>query len=248
MTVIKFDSFHETRELESKEKFRVNQLKSIFEEIVTLQTNGIVPYLKNIQNKTWFILSVILTVVIYVTYNLNITNKFIVSMCFGLVVIYIYYEHVRFDNTDEMSTIEYQWMNIKPFGEHLHLDANLIEFLYTLREWWTYNELEYVRLVNTVNKFLKLKQDLMNPRFSCKGHIQTFKDFMDKIMNAAHNMIFAIPPDNAFFEQHKNALRVLQTYLERHFTELKNKCTEMDFTFDNYVNPVDSEKNAYDSY
>lgn len=142
--------------------------------------------------------------------------------------IVVYYRHDR-DTTAVMTTyneLDYRLKTLYPKPANFHMDADLINLFYNVREFRKYHSEGYDESLVAIDNMLKLISEVeADVVFHCKETLDVIRDLYNKALNHFHTIIFNIPPTSLeYHRKHKRALNALQIILRRHIDDIVQRC------------------------
>lgn len=123
----------------------------------------ILEFFSNIKNDEIFNYIVITIVVLFVfTRIINIQLGHILALIISCIIIILLVDTQKNNDLDFNTTLEYKLNSLSnPSPSYLHLDANLINVFYLLKQdFYSYNELAYTNALHCVDNLLKIRYQL----------------------------------------------------------------------------------------
>jgi hypothetical protein len=107
---------------------------------------------------------------------------------------------IRNSNPQNMSALEINRIYDKNKLDSLYMDANIIHFLYSIKELSNYNLNEFFELLKGTNSLLTIKRDI-DEYYTANGYypentselFEAALEFRKNILNNLHNFIYTIP-------------------------------------------------------
>jgi|Laugrespbdmm15sn_2_1035079.scaffolds.fasta_scaffold00010_39 hypothetical protein len=107
---------------------------------------------------------------------------------------------IRNSNPQNMSALEINRIYDKNKLDSLYMDANIIHFLYSIKELSNYNLNEFFDLLKGTNSLLTIKRDI-DEYYTANGYypentselFEAALEFRKNILNNLHNFIYTIP-------------------------------------------------------
>lgn len=115
--------------------------------------------------------------------------------------------------------------DIKSF---LYLDPNLINLLYSVRDYELYSEIVFGRVLRSVNFMLKLKNDMLMKTPSgdialqdVARNFQAASSFGKQAMNYFNSFIHSLPSNTYYQKKQADSMKRLQLLIKRNTDEMK---------------------------
>ena len=145
---------------------------------------------------------------------------------FIIAVIVIYY---RIDKRQTIiqntyDELEYRLKAIYPKPENFHMDADLINIFYNVRDLRKFHSEGYDNAVVAIDNMLKIESEMEGGVYHCKENLDVMRDQMGKALNQMHSVIFKIPAHLPYDRKHKRTLNALQIILRRHIDNMVELC------------------------
>jgi hypothetical protein len=126
----------------------------------------------------------------------------------------------------------------------LHVNGNIINHLYTIREYQTYNSQVWNQIINNINNLFNLYRDteidVASP-YPKLDLVQTFnncRNFYINTINSLHSMIFTIPLDDYSRQKFKLVHSYIRKILKTHLEYIRKKAIDR-----YHQNGIDSNTN-----
>ena len=118
--------------------------------------------------------------------------------------------------------LEYKLGHIRPFPMYFHKDPEIIELIYSILHFKTYNEPTFITMVNSIDNFLKIKDDIEKGVLHVKENMDVAKDFLRKSLESLHSYVYNIPVVKLYDDILQVSLKRLHLLLRRHLDEMHN--------------------------
>lgn len=150
----------------------------------------------------------------------------------GLCVIY----YLQLDTQKNVSTfnqiLEHKLYTLKKITKndlkYLHINADLIEIFYNIRELKYYNPKAYDNSLIMSNNIQNIISDAQVGLEECEHNYDIASDLMNQIMNQMHTLIYRLPVQNSenslMNKRHDKVLESLQLVLRRDIDILYKIC------------------------
>ena len=176
-------------------------------------------YISDIDKTDLFIYGSVIIAAITLTLRINPSFNVVVGLLCGLTV--VYYVNEKKNSTEEnfikkMDNILASDL-LKPHkNKFLYKDTTLIEFLDTHREYKQYNPALYNTLVQTINSFLILLEDIELNVKRYNLDYQTMLGLQNKALNIYHSFIHTLPHTQNSLDKYHDGMEKLEGLLNIH--------------------------------
>ena len=210
-----------------KKEKQQNKLGSMSKEFLSDKNKGIYNYIKNI-DKHDFILYIIIFFIIYHFLNKYNFNTNHLSMFFlTFFIIYFINDMKKVTGTSRMKEIQMKLLTIYPKPKYFYIDSGIIELIFSFKEYRTYNEIIFEKLILQIDFFLKIVSVLEKFPEDSFQLLEILKRRKKEILNILHSMIVSIPPSVETEVKLDKALKSLQFILSYHYERLRIKSNEL---------------------
>lgn len=183
-------------------------------------------YISNIEPKfLWYLIVLFAITVLYVVRVIRPTIAIAIALIIGLIVVYyVNDQHVaiRDDHNEEL---EYKLLALRPRPQYFHMDSNLVQFFWDIREFRDYNRDAYDGALKATDDILKFEHDAeIGIKQYCEHTLDLARDLMTEALNHMHTIIFKTPLANVALTKHDNALNTFHLLLRQHIDNIYNYC------------------------
>lgn len=184
-------------------------------------------FLGSVKKDEWVEYLVVLVFVMFlVTRIIRPTILQVIALIVALVVIYYRVDKRKTVVSDAYDELEYRLKTLYPKPENFHMDADLINIFYNMRDFRKYNSEGYDESLVAVDNLLKLESEIEVGAFHCSENVDVMRDLMNKALNHFHTIIFKLPVQVYLMRKHKRALNALHILLRRHIDDVTKKCKD----------------------
>ncbi len=182
-------------------------------------------YIRDIENKNLLRYAAVIAFVVFFVVRI-VKPKFIHVVGLLAALALVYYLNDKNIQTigDENKDLEYQLNTLRPKPEYFHYDANLVKFFYDIREFRKYNKPAYDNALIGTDHILKIKGDMEIGVDICEHHLDIAREFMNKVMNNMHSMIYQTPGNKITMDKYQRSLKALHILLRRHIDDMFKMC------------------------
>jgi hypothetical protein len=181
----------------------------------------------NINSSSAFVYIVILIAFVFIARYFHITLSTVFFIIIALVVIYVLYWHEQQKITTVADVNKVKSEAIRPsiVGSYIPQYPDFVEFLYGIRNFYDVNSNAYDDMVNDIDNFLKLYQQITNDKMIyCTQNLEVAVGFSRNALNHLHSMIFKLNTDNLVTEKYHVALASLQELFQQYIGTMASIC------------------------
>jgi hypothetical protein len=150
----------------------------------------------------------------------------LIALVIALIVIYYRVDKRKAVVSDAYDELDYRITTLYPKPENFHMDADLINLFYNIREFRKYHSEGYDESLVAIDNMLKIISEIeAGVVFHCKENLDVIRDLYNKALNHLHSVIYKIPPTSLeYHRKHKRAMNALQIILRRHIDDIVQRC------------------------
>lgn len=194
------------------------QLEKINNRINEIIKNNFYIKLSNINSKNLFYYIVILISSIIFFNYINIKFKAVIGIIIGLIIIYIIYNKNELNTTLYTNELKIKLELLKPKPLYFENYPELIEFFYSIRNFYNYNNDSFSNCVKDVDTFVKLYNDIKKGIKYSNKNIDVIRLFKKKALNNLHSLIYSIENNKIIEKKLKESLtelnKILNIYID----------------------------------
>ena len=172
----------------------------------------------NINKSHLFFYVIIFIIILYFFSRLDITlNILFGTIIAGIIIYYLYYNDTQ--NTIKKDYIIKEKKNIIiPKSDVVNTsqsDENieLINFLFTIQDFYTFNPQSYSSLIQNIDYFYQLKDDAENNNFNAGLDCNSMKEIKRNALNSLMEITYKLKPNLEYDNKLKNAVEELNNIL-----------------------------------
>lgn len=165
-------------------------------------------------------------VMFVITRIIQPTGLHVIAFVIGVLVVYYRYDRDNSITDSTYKELDYRLKTLYPVPANFHMDADLINLYFNIREFRKYHSEGYDESLVAVDNMLKLISEIeADVVFHCKENLDVIRDHYNKALNHMHSVIYKIPPTSlVYHRKHKRAMNALQIILRRHIDDVVQIC------------------------
>lgn len=189
-------------------------------------TTNIYNYLTNLDSKYIFLYAIIITVSIYIALHLPITGKGLIGLIVGLIISYIIARRNDYAETSRENQLnnEYNTLKIKP--QYSQKYPEFIDFLYSIKELGDYNLDAYQQLIENLDAFLILYDDIKIGVQFCKENYDVALEKRNNALNHLHSIIFSLEANPVLIQKLNDAGEYLHKLMNKYLDNIIDICNK----------------------
>lgn len=185
---------------------------------------GIYTLIESFDNKKIFRNSVIIIIFIFLFLRLTIGLNIILGLILAVVTIFYLTEKENSTNQIESEQIENKIESIKPAPEKFAKDLDLIDFVFSVQDFYVFNPQAYEEFIENINAFKSVYSNIFNDSQFSHYYYQIADSKKNNALNAFHSLIFSLPNNKIYTEKFDRAHKRLETILNKYINELYDQC------------------------
>lgn len=221
--------------------------------------NSIYEFAKTVEELDWFEYGFItIAVIFFVTQIMKPSWYFFLGLLFASGIIYFRIDQKRQTISSLNKELVYRLRSLTPKPENFHMDPDLINLFYNIKEFRAYNTEAYDQCLIAVDNMLKVVAELEVGVYHCKDNLDIVRDQANKALNHLHTVIYKSPIPKAVTLKVQKSLKALQILLRRHIDncvlicqkQYKDKEIDIDthFIYNKGPRPDDTQKAEYSNF
>jgi len=140
----------------------------------------------------------------------------------GTLIVYHFSRRKHNELSKDRIDLEYKLGHIRPLPMYFYKDPEIIELIYSILHFKNYNEPSFITMINSIDNFLKIKDDIEKGVLHVKENMDVAKDFLRKSLESLHSFVYSIPVVKLYNDILQVSLKRLHLLLRRHLDEMYN--------------------------
>jgi hypothetical protein len=180
--------------------------------------------IKTINNKNLFKYAVIILISIIYFSNKNIKLNIFLALIIALFYISYNYDEIKTNQEEEEEQMHLKRSTIKPKPTNFEDRDDVIDYLFSIQDWYHYNPQAYEELIDNLRSFFKLYNTIKRGSDFCDSYYQIVESKKNNALNAFHSLIYTIPVNFPVMDKFNRAHKRLETILNEYLNELYDIC------------------------
>jgi len=185
---------------------------------------GLYTSIESINNTRLFVYISILLFFIFYFRDVHIGLNVILSIFVASLIILYLNDRNNTSNEVEEKRKETKLNAIRPHPKNIQYDNDLIDFLFSIQDFYQYNPQAYEEMVDNIDHFMEIRDIIFLDTKFCEQYYQIAVNKKDNAVNALQSIIFTIPPNVEITDKLDRAHERLETLLTNHINELYAEC------------------------
>lgn len=215
----------EQKALEER-KEKETELNTLTGQYQAASGTGFYNYVTEIDKKSMLLFCGVFLLVFHLVNRVYFTTSSIVAIIVAAIVVYFLNERRRTTEFTEMKELEIKLVRITPNPKYFHMDAGIVELVYSIREFRNYNDQAFVEMITQIDKFLALVYDIENDVADCHHAIQMAQAFKKQALNHLMSIIFKTPQHHEVQNKLRKAADSLHFILNHHISMISKYCNK----------------------
>jgi len=184
--------------------------------------SNIFNYLESIGNEELFFYIIIIVFAVVISNSISLEFTMVSGLVIGLVIVYYLREReISLGDNFEMEHESKLEHDIFKNTKNMHMDASLIDLLYSIKEYKQYNPDVYIRLSKNIDNLLRIEKDIENGAQYPAQLFDVAHMCQKKALNALHSIIHSIPYSKNSDEKFTKTLEEFNKIFARHISKMK---------------------------
>jgi hypothetical protein len=178
--------------------------------------------IENINNNTLFIFTIIIIVVVYYFSHFNINLNIIFGFVVSMMIIYYLYNDNNIIKKRNNELLNIKKSNIKPnLIQSIKYD-NIVDFIFTIQDFYKYNPISYQLMISHIDYFFEIYETIQDNNESVYLKYDMLIAEKKNSINALHSIIFSLTPNTDYDNKLKNSMTKLDEILNIYIDNAKN--------------------------
>jgi hypothetical protein len=156
--------------------------------------------------------------------KLTIGLNIILALILGtLIILYLNgKDNIAHKSEEILNNIKYD--TIKPSLPNVSPNSDLIDFLFTVQDFYVYNPQAYEEMIENLESHFKLVQNIFMDKDMYTYYYTLAETKKNNALNAFQSLIFKLPVDKEFTHKFNRAHERLETILNKSMNDIYDKC------------------------
>lgn len=185
---------------------------------------GIYQIIESYSKQDVFKYVVIVILFLYFFFKIEIGLNIILALFFAVVTVaYLSEKNTIADKTEEEQK-KIKFDTIKPVPKFISKNSDVIDFLFSVQDFYLYNPQAFEEMVDNLDAFFVLNENIFKEAAFDTYYYQIAESKKNNALNSFHSIIFKLPTEKLFTDKFDRAHKRLETVLNKYMNNIYNKC------------------------
>tara|TARA_B100000683_G_C12369920_1_gene506692 strand:+ start:113 stop:916 length:804 start_codon:yes stop_codon:yes gene_type:complete len=203
------------KDLENKRE-KIDDIKKAIQDTID---NSIFYKLQNIEGQLLFKYVAIFLFSFKFFKIVNISIPILIAIVFAYMFTYINYDRDQIYTGTKQKNLDFKLETLEPKPKNFKNHNNLIEFVYSIREFREYNSDSFDKMIQCIDNILQLSKDIKIGTIDTNDHVDVMIDNQKKAMNYLHSIIHNMETSRVIVDKHAQSMQVLKSILKYYIDE-----------------------------
>ena len=168
----------------------------------------------------------IILLFIFIFRSKNIQLNIILALVLSTTLIVYLHQEAQSKDNIKKDIINNQINNIKPEPKEFKDKLDIIDFLYSVQDFYRYSPQVYTECIYNLDDFFKTYKIIMTGDKFCNDNYKIAVDQKNKSVNSFHAIIYNLPDDSNLTNKFNRSHKRLESLLTNYLNDLYEKCQE----------------------
>jgi len=178
---------------EKKQEIQRTEIKGLSGEFLSDKNKGIYNYITKIDKNDIVLYMILFFGILFILNKYNFNMNHLAMIIFTLSIIYYINDMKNITELSRMKEIQMKLLTIYPKPKYFYMDSGIIELIFSIKEYRTYNEVVFEKLILQIDFFLKIVSILEKFPDDSFVLLENLKRRKKEILNILQSMILSIP-------------------------------------------------------
>lgn len=183
---------------------------------------GISQNINLLDKKTFFNYLIILSIFISIFIRLNIKLNIIFGTLLAFLFLYYVYDRDATKIQIKNDIITTKKILIRPESKQLLKHDKLVNFIFSIQEFYTYNAQAYEDMIDFIDSLLVLYEESKKDNYVAGNNFIMMENKKKNALNSLHSIIYTLPDNKLVINKLEKAYRELDTLLIYYLNEVYN--------------------------
>lgn len=185
---------------------------------------GVFTFIDGINNKTlfWYIIIIFFFLVVFSRFSVQLNIIF--GIIIAVLVIFYLQEREQISTATQEKQTETKLEYIKPEPEKFKNHPDIIDFVFSVQDFYVYNPQAYEEFIDNLDNFFSLHRDIFGGNQLQNSYYQIAESKKMNAQNAFMSLIHSLPSNKFITEKFDRAHKRLETILNKYLNELYDRC------------------------
>jgi len=203
-------------------------MNKFFKSEIESNINNMYTEFQKINSESLFQYAIILVTSLLIFKNLNIGLNLVVGLIIAIILIIYYHQKQEIESDTDKKLLIKKEQNIFPaLNKEAYEYPNIIEFIYTIQEFYVFNPQAFEEMIDNVNTFINIVSSVKLGNINCSENYHIAESKMHNSTNAFHSIIYKLPASPKILKKFNRAHRQLYELLHTYLDNIYDRCNEI---------------------
>jgi hypothetical protein len=168
--------------------------------------------------------AIVIIILLYIFLKLTIHLNIILALILALIIIFYSYEKDIVQNKLEETENQLKYDTIKPTLDNVEPNSLIIDFLFTVQDFYAYNPQAYEEMIANLEAFYSVTETIFHEEVFSTYYYQIAVSKKNNALNSFHSIIFKLPSDTTYTDKFNRAHERLETILNYRLNDAYDQC------------------------
>lgn len=175
----------------------------------------------NIDNDTLFWYVSIFVLITFAFSQLKISMSTLYGTIISFVTIHLLYTTYNISKTNNKIMSDQKKDLIIPHSENINSDEKLVNLLFNMQDFYSYNPQAYENAISDLDKFLNYYSQVKNFPETAGTYFDNMNDLRRNILNEIHSIIYKLPQNVQYTEKLNKSISIINDVLFDYLDKVK---------------------------
>jgi len=177
--------------------------------------------INNTDNVTLFWYIIIFVLTLYAFSRINVTLNIVYGTFIVLLILYFLNNEYTKTKTTINNILKEKNNSIIPKSGRLKNYNNIINFLFSIQDFYVYNPPAYEDMVQSLDIFFIYYEEVLNNNKLAGGHYDILSDRKKYILNSLQSIIYDFPVNAKYTKKLNDSVKILNDILTEYMVNIK---------------------------
>lgn len=204
-----------------------NKINKFIDGLLKQYNENITVKFEGIKNRDLVLYIVIGLVFFYISMKIQVNLSLIFFLGIATFICYYIYSKKRLKDVNKKEQNKIKLEMINPFAPKFHDYPDIIDFFYSIREFYYVNPNAFYALVKNTENFLTLYEQIMHDEmFYYNENVENAMEYVRNGLNHLQSMIYNLDIDRVVGEKFHNSLKSYHVMMYQYVDSIIKKSNE----------------------
>ena len=202
-----------------------SKISSLINDLLKSYDENFFTTLRRIPNQSLYVYALIVIAFLFLAQWIEISFTTVILIITAVIIIIIIYSNEKITSVAAKEENKIKLEFIKPKPKRMIDYPDLVNFFYSIKQFYYINPNAFYAVVNNVEQFLGIYEAMMNNEIIyCKQMFEVANQFYRNALNHLHSLIFNMNVDKYITNKFQRSIKDLNVLLYQYVERLIHKC------------------------